>query len=53
MTESAFNLATGTDKKELFLIEDATHIQTYYVPEYVDKAVSKLREFFDQYLQTL
>lgn len=53
MTESAFKLATGTDNKELFLIEDATHIQTYYVPEYVDKAVSKLREFFDQYLQTL
>ena len=53
MTESAFKLATGTDNKELFLIEGATHIQTYYVPEYVDKAVSKLREFFDQYLQTL
>lgn len=53
MTESAFKLATGTDNKELFLIEGATHIQTYYVPEYMDKAVSKLREFFDQYLQTL
>lgn len=53
MTESAFKLATGTDNKELFLIEGATHIQTYYVPEYVDKAAGKLREFFDQYLQTL
>ncbi len=43
-------LATGTDNKELFLIEGATHIQTYYVPEYVDKAASKLGEFFDRYL---
>jgi fermentation-respiration switch protein FrsA (DUF1100 family) len=50
MTESAFKLATGTDNKELFLIEGATHIQTYYVPEYVDKAASKLGEFFDRYL---
>ena len=50
MTESAFKLATGTDKKELFLIEGATHIQTYYVPEYVEKAVNKLREFFGEYL---
>ncbi|MCK9437594.1 MAG: alpha/beta hydrolase [Synergistaceae bacterium] len=50
MTESAFKLATGTDNKELFLIEGATHIQTYYVPEYVDNAASKLGEFFDRYL---
>jgi fermentation-respiration switch protein FrsA (DUF1100 family) len=53
MTESAFKLATGTDKKELFLIEGATHIQTYYVPEYVEKAINKVREFFGEYLQTL
>ncbi len=50
MTESAFKLATGTDNKELFLIEGATHIQTYYVPDYVDNAASKLGEFFDRYL---
>lgn len=50
MTESAFKLATGTDNKELFLIEGATHIQTYCVPEYVDKAAGKLGEFFDRYL---
>lgn len=50
MTESAFKLATGTDNKELFLIEGATHIQTYYVPEYVDNAAGKLGEFFDRYL---
>jgi fermentation-respiration switch protein FrsA (DUF1100 family) len=50
MTESAFKLATGTKDKELFLIPGATHIQTYYVPEYVDKAISKLNEFFSKFL---
>ena len=51
MTESAFNMATGTKDKELFLIPGATHIQTYYVPEYVAQAVNKLNEFFDKYLK--
>jgi fermentation-respiration switch protein FrsA (DUF1100 family) len=50
MTESAFNLATGTKDKELFLIPGATHIQTYYVPEYVGLAMNKLNEFFGKYL---
>jgi fermentation-respiration switch protein FrsA (DUF1100 family) len=50
MTDNAFNLATGTKEKELFLIEGATHIQTYYVPEYVAQAMNKLKEFFGKYL---
>lgn len=50
MTEEAFKKATGTNEKELFLIPGATHIQTYYVPEYVEKAVKKLNEFFGKYL---
>jgi len=50
MTESAFNLATGTKEKELFLIPEATHIQTYYVPEYVEQAIRKLNGFFSRYL---
>ena len=50
MTESAFKLATGTTEKELYLIPGATHIQTYYVPEYVDKAMTKLNEFMQKYL---
>ena len=50
MTESAFNLASGTKDKELFLIPGATHIQTYYVPEYVGQAMKKLNEFFGEYL---
>lgn len=50
MTDQAFNLATGTDEKELYLIPGASHIQTYYVPEYVDQAVNKLCEFFNKNL---
>ena len=35
---------------ELFLIPGATHIKTYYVPEYVDQAVAKLAAFFNDNL---
>ena len=51
MTDAAFNLASGTKNKELFLIPGATHIQTYYVPEYVDQALNKLNEFFNKHLK--
>jgi hypothetical protein len=50
MTDSAFNLATGTKEKELFLIPGATHIQTYYVPEYVSQAMGKLNAFYSKNL---
>jgi fermentation-respiration switch protein FrsA (DUF1100 family) len=50
MTDDAFKLATGTKEKELFLIPGATHIQTYYVPEYVALAMNKLNEFFGKNL---
>ena len=50
MTEQCYSKATGTQNKELFLIPGATHIRTYYVPEYVDMAVEKLTEFFGNYL---
>lgn len=50
MTEQCFSKATGTNDKELFLIPGATHIQTYWVPEYVNKAVGKLTEFFGKHL---
>ena len=46
MTEQCYSRATGTQDKELFLIPGATHIKTYYVPEYVDAAVRKMTEFF-------
>lgn len=50
MTEKAFNSATGTQNKELFIIPNATHIETYWVAEYVDQAVNKLTEFFGKNL---
>lgn len=51
MTQQAFALATGTKDKELFLIPGATHIQTYFVPEYVDKAMAKLEGFYGRTLK--
>lgn len=50
MTEQCYSKATGTQNKELFLIPGATHIKTYYVPEYVNQAVGKLTEFFGKNL---
>lgn len=46
MTEDAFAKATGTKNKELFKIDGATHIETYWVPKYVDAAMGKLTPFF-------
>ena len=46
MTDSAFEKAVNAKSRELFLIEGATHIRTYWVPEYVEKAADKLKEFF-------
>ncbi|MGA6119518.1 alpha/beta hydrolase [Sphingobacterium anhuiense] len=46
MSDEAFSKATNAKHKELFLIEGATHIQTYWVPEYVTQAVHKLVEFY-------
>lgn len=42
MSQNAFLKATGTQDKELFLIEGATHIETYWVHKYVDTALDKL-----------
>ena len=46
LSEEAFAKASGTQDKELFLIEGAQHIETYWVPEYVDVAINKLAGFF-------
>ena len=43
-SEQAYNLAKC--EKELFIIEGATHIALYDVPEYVEQAVNKMVEFF-------
>ena len=46
MSKEAFPKASGTQDKELFLIDGATHIETYWVPEYVDAAMGKLTAFY-------
>lgn len=46
MTEDAFAKAAGAKDKELFKIEGATHIETYWVPEYVDATMGKLTPFY-------
>ena len=46
MTEDAFAKASGTTDKTLFKIEGATHIQTYWVPHYVDVAMGEMIPFF-------
>ncbi len=51
MTEDAFAKATGTKDKELFELDGATHIETYWVPEYVDAALKKLTKFFGRSLR--
>ena len=50
MTEHVFAKATGTDNKELFLIPGATHIETYWKPEYAQQATDKLVEFYGKNL---
>ena len=50
MTEDAFAKASGTKNKELFKIEGATHIETYWKPPYVNQAVEKLTQFYDKTL---
>ncbi len=51
MTDEAFVKATHAKSKELFVIDGATHIQTYWKPEYVLQAVYKLEAFFKQNLK--
>ena len=50
MTDEAFSKATNAKSKELFVIDGATHIQSYWKPEYVNQAVNKLTMFFGKNL---
>ncbi|MBL9217278.1 MAG: alpha/beta hydrolase [Opitutaceae bacterium] len=46
LSEDAFAKATGTKDKALFKIEGATHIETYWVPRYVNAAMEQLSAFY-------
>ena len=50
MSEQAYNRASGTDTKELFRLQDSTHIQTYFKPNVVAQVLGKLEEFYKQYV---
>ncbi|WP_429946146.1 alpha/beta hydrolase [Bibersteinia trehalosi] len=50
MTEEVFANASGTQNKELFKVPNATHIETYWKPEYVKQISEKLTEFFGKNL---
>lgn len=51
MTDEAFPKAINAKTKELFVIDGATHIETYWKPEYVNQAVKKLVDFFGKNLK--
>ncbi|WP_234412638.1 alpha/beta hydrolase [Stenotrophomonas sp. SAU14A_NAIMI4_8] len=46
MTQDAYAKAIGTRDKQLVLLDGATHIETYWVPKYVDAAVASLTTFY-------
>lgn len=51
MTQDAFAKAASASDPELHIIEGASHIETYFVPPYVDEAVQILAAFFDRTLK--
>ncbi|MBX2891001.1 MAG: nuclear transport factor 2 family protein [Saprospiraceae bacterium] len=53
MTDEAFGKASNAKNKELFLINGATHIETYWKPEYVSQAVNKLVNFYQANLKNV
>jgi hypothetical protein len=50
MSKDAFAKASGATDKELFEIEGATHIETYWVPKVVNVAIEKLTAFYSRIL---
>lgn len=46
MTDDAFSKVSNAKNKELYLIDGATHIETYWKPQYVKQAVDKLVNFY-------
>ncbi|COY69770.1 Uncharacterized conserved protein [Mycobacterium tuberculosis] len=51
MTDETFSKIINAKEKELFVINGATHIETYWKPEYVLQAVNKLNNFYKENLR--
>lgn len=50
MTTEAFELASDAKSKQLYLIDGATHIETYWKPDFVDQAMQQFSTFFSDTL---
>lgn len=50
MTQEVFANAAGTDNKELFLVPNASHIETYWKQPYVQQITDKLTAFYGKNL---
>ena len=50
MTEDCFKLAVNSAEKELFIVQGARHIPTYFVQEFVAQEAEKLLAFFGKHL---
>lgn len=50
MTEDAFEKAVNAKNKELYLIPGASHIKTYWQPDFVKQELAKFEEFFGKNL---
>lgn len=46
MTKEAYALATGTESKKMYLINGATHIETYWKSDYVNETLVQITAFF-------
>ena len=51
MTDEAFSKAKNEINKEIFVLDGASHIETYWKKEYVSQAVNKLVEFYGKNLK--
>lgn len=50
MTDEAFAKAVNAKNKELYVVDGATHITTYWQPEYVKQIIEKLTGFYGKNL---
>lgn len=46
MSQSAFDAATGTDDKELYVVAGASHVDLYWRPKATGDALAKLASFY-------
>lgn len=50
MTQDVFGKASNAVSKDIFLVPGASHIRTYWVPEYVKQEIDQLTKFYTKHL---